>query len=401
LREALHMKKTPIYLHTDLEYLVTTYNLLTNPQVIHLKKRSAKGRLAFTIKDDPIFADVLIQVTSKGKLNIYPPEDAPKEEIIEKLLKLLSDANQGLVRVLRRKKTIPRSLWSRVKHNFEQVGGFLVEMPMQGATYVGRDAVTGWREYDYAPKDSMNGIMVLNSAIELVAKARSFGVHIEGSYEGAVLTRDSLGFKDRLQWKGKLYEVRDVEEKLDAYDFAYRIGKLVGTIFDSEKKETTRACALSIVSDARNQIRTFLTTHLAEANVVRDDGSTKAVYAVIYADPPYSIMAEFRASIDPVDGLYAIGISETVPLRSADQSIYGYEENIPIFIFTIDKAGVAGTRLKERMEVELRRVCETHPIGSQPLVNLERRFDKKEQHRNITVYSTEFVLNYRHPRNER
>lgn len=100
------MKKTPIYLHTDLEYLVTTYNLLMNPQVMHLKKKSAKGRLAFTIKDDPIFTDVLIQVTSRGKLNIYPPEDAPKEEIIEKTLRLLSDANQAPIKILRKKRAI-------------------------------------------------------------------------------------------------------------------------------------------------------------------------------------------------------------------------------------------------------------------------------------------------------
>lgn len=100
------MKKTPIYLDTDLEYLLTTYNLLMMPQVMHLKKSGAKGRLAFTIKDDPIFADVLIQVTSQGKLNIYIPEDAPKEEIIQKTLKLLSNANQAPIKVLREKKPI-------------------------------------------------------------------------------------------------------------------------------------------------------------------------------------------------------------------------------------------------------------------------------------------------------
>lgn len=97
-------KKTPVYLKTDLAYRLVTYNLLTTPGVTHLKDKSASGRFAFTIEDDLDFIDVVIQVTSTGCVNIYPPEEAPKDRIVEKVLKLLSGANQAPVNVLRKQK---------------------------------------------------------------------------------------------------------------------------------------------------------------------------------------------------------------------------------------------------------------------------------------------------------
>lgn len=287
----------------------------------------------------------------------------------------------------------PRSLWDRLKQKSKQIGGYLVEITVQKASYSGRDPVTGWRQFTYDTEDSIKGIMVLRSALELVAMAQSFKIYIEDKYDGAVLTSNPIRYKDHLQWKGKLYEVRDVEEKTD--DFSFRVAKL---ILGKEEKEPSRARAPSPVDDARSQVRTFLTTHLNDANIARDDGLTEAPYSVIFLDPDYDIIKEeFHASSNPLNGLYAIGEPQSEPLYNGDQTIRDYKEHVPIFIYTITKVGVTGMKLKRRMENELWRVCETHLIGNQLTPYLERRDHTHEQRGSTIVYSTKFVLNYTRP----
>lgn len=294
----------------------------------------------------------------------------------------------------------PTSLWDRLKHSFEQVGGNLVEIKVQKASYAGRDPETGWRVYDYDVESSIEGIMVLKGAVELVATARSAGIYIGNEYDGIVLTSDPIGYKYRLLWKGRLYEVKDVEERCDGYNFSYRIAYLDELVLDGDGKKIASVHMPRIVSDGRNQTKAFLTSYLADANIVRDDGSTEAAYCVIYATSDYDmIMEEFRASSSPVDGLHLIGEPDSRPLIGASQTAYGYEEHVPVFVFTIDKAGITGAKLKRMMEAELRRVCETYPIGKEcTRPRLERRRDYDQRLGSTILHSTEFVLNYRHAR---
>jgi len=101
-----HILGEQVYLATDLNYLVTTHNLLYGmPNVRHLKEKSKRGIFSFEVIDDPAFIGVLIQVTSKGRVNIYLPKGAPKEEVVEKTLKLLKEANQAPIKVLSRKES--------------------------------------------------------------------------------------------------------------------------------------------------------------------------------------------------------------------------------------------------------------------------------------------------------
>lgn len=104
------IRKVPVYLKTDLRYRLVTYNLSTMESVEHAREKSAKGRFAFTVENDLVFVGTLIQVTSSGCVNIYMPEDAPKEEIVEKTLKLLSKANEGPVKVIRSEEASPEQL---------------------------------------------------------------------------------------------------------------------------------------------------------------------------------------------------------------------------------------------------------------------------------------------------
>jgi len=284
------------------------------------------------------------------------------------------------------------SFWDRLNLNFEQVGGYSVEVRIQKASYAGRDPETGWRVHDHDTEDSIKGIMVLKSAASLVNTARSSGIYIEDRYSGAVLTSDLIGFMDRLLWKNKLYEVRDVEEKLDGYDFSFYVAKLDDLPLGIEEKAAAPGKTLppTGVFDPRNEIRTFLTTYLSKANILKGDDS-EAAYCVIYTGPPYDIVKEFRASNSPVDGVFAIGEPYIRPLFSGSQTPYCYEIRVPIFIFTIARAG---TKLKWAMEAELRHVSETFHVAHVAHMQLEKRGDRDERRGSIVLHSAEYILRY-------
>jgi hypothetical protein len=286
----------------------------------------------------------------------------------------------------------PAGLWNRLQHSFGQVGGKLVEIVVQKAAYGGRDLETGWRRFEYKEQSCINGIMVPKNAPRLVGTARSSGICIDDEFDGLVLTVDALGWKDRVLWKGRLYEVASVEERLDRYSFEYRIGNLIEL-----RGKAGEECALfsEKVANAQNQVRTFLAVHLNADNITKDNGSEKAVYCVIYADPNYSVLQEFSAFDDPVDGVYAVGVPRTEPLFSCDKTVYGYDESVPLFTYTIDKVGITSARLESKMGTELRRVCETHSIGTQYRGRLESWGRTKKQIGSAVLYIAEYVLNYR------
>lgn len=287
------------------------------------------------------------------------------------------------------------SVWETLKHNLEQVRGSVVEIAIQKSSYAGRDPETGWRVYDHDIEGSIKGIMVLKSATRLVNATRSSGIYIEENYGGSVLTSDPIGFMDRLLWKNKLYEVRDVEEKLDGYDFSFYVAKLDELPLGIEEKAPALGKTLppTGVFDPRNEIRTFLTTYLSKANILKGDDS-EAAYCVIYTGPPYDIVKEFRASNRPVDGVFAIGEPDIRPLFSGSQTPWGHEIRVPIFIFTIDKDDVTGTKLKWAMEAELRRVSETFQVAHVAHMQLEKRGDRDERRGSIVLHSTEYILGY-------
>ena len=115
-----------VYLATDLDFLTTTRNLSYGmPNVRYLKEKSKRGIFSFEVIDDPAFIGVLIQVTSKGRVNIYLPKGAPKEEVVEKTLKLLEEANQAPIKVLGRKEGPTMKLSEREKMLEDGIKKFL------------------------------------------------------------------------------------------------------------------------------------------------------------------------------------------------------------------------------------------------------------------------------------
>ena len=125
----------------------------------------------------------------------------------------------------------PISLWDRIKQKFEQVGGHLVDVRIKRTSDAGRDPVTGHYQFNHLTEETIKGIIILRSSVELVTLAQSFKIYLRDKYEGrefagVVLTQDSISFMDHLSWKNELYKIWDTEDRDDGYNFSFRIGYL-------------------------------------------------------------------------------------------------------------------------------------------------------------------------------
>ena len=153
---------------------------------------------------------------------------------------------------------------------------------------------------------------------------------------------------------------------------------------------TYTASAASIAdTDARYRTKIYLETYLVPTNLTKDDDVTLVEYVVMYANPPYPLIKEFKASSAPVDLVYCVSTAETEALPLG----VGYIENVPITIWCVDKPGITGTKLRWKAEVELRRVTETHPSGS--LRSLSRVRDNEQNLGGIILYSITYILRYK------
>jgi len=117
--------------------------------------------------------------------------------------------------------------------------------------------------------------------------------------------------------------------------------------------------------DPRSNIKDWIDLNARVAQITKDDGTTQAAWACMFANPPYYLQHEFRNPSGPVDGLYVLEQPVSTPTPNFDQTPYGYDEVVPIHICTIDSTGVSAEQLRWGMERELRYVAENFPTGSQ------------------------------------
>lgn len=146
--------------------------------------------------------------------------------------------------------------------------------------------------------------------------------------------------------------------------------------------------------DPRERTKTYIDTYVRDAQLTFDNDATQAPWACIFSEPPYPAVQEFRASSNPVHGLYVVEMPTSTPSLDTDQTPFEYEEHIPIHIVTVDShiSGCTGTALNWKMEAELRYVCETYPEGS--FRSLERRTKRTMNLNGLVLYDSEFTLNY-------
>lgn len=141
-----------------------------------------------------------------------------------------------------------------------------------------------------------------------------------------------------------------------------------------------------MVQDARQRTKVWLDTYLDNANLTKDDDS-QARFITCFAYPDYPLERVF--SDKGRDLVFTVGTPETEALPLG----IGYIERVPITIYTIDKTGITGTKLRWKAEEELRTVCEDNPEGS--LRTLDRISDSDERLGSTTLYSVSYILQYK------
>jgi len=146
-----------------------------------------------------------------------------------------------------------------------------------------------------------------------------------------------------------------------------------------------------MVEDARYRQKVFLETYISPLNIHKDDGETHAGVEIMYWEPNYPMILEFK-SPSVVHGIYAIGTPESEGKRSGDQVIRRYRERTPIVIITMDRTDVTGTLLNWSMEAELRRICELYPTGSQRSLERGRNLDLDLG--TTKLYQREVIMDY-------
>jgi len=144
-----------------------------------------------------------------------------------------------------------------------------------------------------------------------------------------------------------------------------------------------------MVSDARELTKDYLDSYLTAANILKDDATSQAAFAVIFTNPPYPILKEFYAASTPADLLFCVGTptSEALPVG------IGYIENVPITILCIDKLGITGTKLRWTAEAELRRATVANPHGS--LRSLTRMTDSEKDLGGAILYSVTYIMRFK------
>lgn len=147
-----------------------------------------------------------------------------------------------------------------------------------------------------------------------------------------------------------------------------------------------------MVNDSRNNTKVYLDAYLSAPNMLKDGGVVQLITHVMYSDPDIPIKRLFYDQA--VDCFFCVGTPESKTDVDWDGTIIGYNEAVPITIFTIDTSTVTGTKARWTCEAELRRVVETFPIGTGSLRILERISNNEQDMGGWTLYSVTYKLTY-------
>lgn len=113
----------------------------------------------------------------------------------------------------------------------------------------------------------------------------------------------------------------------------------------------------SVKTDPRNRIKTVIDTYLTAVNIKKDDGTTNASTATMFSDVSYPITRLFLTKA--LDAVAVISRGSTNTLYTDwvfGHKPYGFEEQIKIEIYAINKSGVTASNLAEKYEQEIRRI---------------------------------------------
>ena len=136
--------------------------------------------------------------------------------------------NEGIIKQTERSYSLSNytekeSLWNRLKQKLLDAGAPLIDLKIEKFELGEQDPVTNAHAI-YVKVLPVQGIMILRGAKELEAAA---SLQVPHEYLGFLLTQGAVYERGRFSWRGNQYEIQEVEEVIDGYEFGYNIAKLV------------------------------------------------------------------------------------------------------------------------------------------------------------------------------
>lgn len=244
-----------------------------------------------------------------------------------------------------------------------------------------QDSVTGWYGKSFADS-TIEVIIVPKGTVFTVLGMGYYARHtLSGYTQDAVVEGDEI--KDG---QNVYYEIKTSQDHYIGDTFIFRECELSKLPIHYDIP-TTYGTAPT-VQDPRQRSKVWLDTYLIAGNLTKDDNSTPASFITCWADPPYPIIKVLETKGIDLAFSIATPLSEGLPVG------VGYIEHVPISVYTIDKTGITGNKLRWKGEAELRRLAETYPTGS--LRRPWERMNPNEQNLgSATLYSVTYVLPYK------
>jgi hypothetical protein len=257
-------------------------------------------------------------------------------------------------------------------------------VPVFGA----RDAVTGWRDLTWdETSETIDPIKIIGRGMT--------GFHTPAGYTGRIdyLARcaDPLYEGEHILWNGQRYHVEYVKLEWDGDNFLFRESAL--TYLPLYEATAAQAAWPATQVDARQKVKEYLDLRITAASLTKDDDVTLASTVNMFElGDFYHLRYEFRAATSPVQGIFAVGEPESEPLFAAGGSPWGYRENVPIHVLTVDSEDCRGDLLQRKMLNELRTVTETWEIGSH--CALKSRRDMSRSLGSMRLFDIQWTLTY-------
>lgn len=259
------------------------------------------------------------------------------------------------------------------------------DVTLRTLTLGGADEITGW----YAKTWSTSTIwMYMAPRGTPIYSQTGFGLYAKygrsGFTDGVVAEADEI-----LDGAGQYWEIKTVDDVRAGPSLVCYQCELVKVPMHWDRPATYGTTP--VPEDSRWLMKDLIQTYDDLISATEDDNSTPADYIVSFADPPYPISKVFVTK--GVDGIYSIDFPSSEGLPSSDGSPYGYLENVPVAIGTMDKTTISGDKLLLKMENGLRAIMEAHPNGSLRTVGPIRK--NTVSLGSGTIYSREYTARYK------
>jgi len=255
-----------------------------------------------------------------------------------------------------------------------------------------RDPVTGWWGLSWDETTTLDPVEIIGRGMQ--------GFHTPAGYTGKIdysmRCADPIEEGEHILWNGMRFHIEFWKPEYTGDNFEFRDCAL--TYLPFYESTAAQATWPATPKDARQKVKEYLDLRIindaaARARLTKDDGTTQAaIVAMFELEDLYHMRYEFRAAASPVQGIYAVGEPDAEPLFAASSSPWGYRENVPIHILTIDSTGCGGRLLQRKMLNELRRIVENFEIGSH--CNLLNRRNEGRSLGSMMLFDVKWTLKY-------